>query len=129
MAATAASWRSRFSRATVAAGVALSTALGLAVGRDRLEQNNQTVMHYAKDGRPAKGEFPYNPNGAARDIASICDPTGRVMGMMPHPERNILFTQRDDYTAKREEIIRKGGTLPEESEGIELFRNGVRYFK
>ena len=95
---------------------------------DRLDAANQTVMHYAKDGRPAKGEFPYNPNGAARDIASICDPTGRIMGMMPHPERNILFTQRDDYTAKREEIIRKGGTLPEESEGIELFRNGVRYF-
>lgn len=96
---------------------------------DRLEEAHQTVMHYSKNGARAKGEFPFNPNGAMRDIASICDATGRIMGMMPHPERNILFTQRDDFTVKKEEILRSGGTLPEQSEGLSLFKNGVSYFR
>ena len=94
----------------------------------KLEAGNQNVMHYAKGDAHAKGEFPYNPNGAMRDIAAICDPTGRIMGMMPHPERNILFTQRDDFTLRKEEILRSGGTLPGESEGILIFKNAVKYF-
>jgi phosphoribosylformylglycinamidine synthase len=85
-------------------------------------------MRYAKDGAPARGEFPYNPNGALRDIAAISDTTGRIMGMMPHPERNILFTQRDDFTSRKEHINRCGGSLPQESEGLAIFRNGVSYF-
>jgi len=94
----------------------------------RLEEGNQIVMHYAKDGAPAKGEFPFNPNGAMHDISAVCDTTGRIMGMMPHPERNILFTQRDDYTVEKERILRSGETLPEESNGIAIFRNAVIYF-
>ncbi|MGL4370073.1 MAG: phosphoribosylformylglycinamidine synthase subunit PurQ, partial [Spirochaetota bacterium] len=95
----------------------------------RIEDGSQDVMHYAKGSAPAKGEFPFNPNGAMHDVAAVCDPTGRIMGMMPHPERNILFTQRDDFTARKEDILRAGGALPEESEGILLFRNAVNYFK
>jgi phosphoribosylformylglycinamidine synthase subunit PurQ / glutaminase len=55
---------------------------------ERLRQNNQIALTYvAPDGGPAA--YPQNPNGAVADIAGICDPTGRVLGLMPHPERNL----------------------------------------
>lgn len=94
-----------------------------------LEKENLAVMRYVKpNGTQAGGEFPYNPNGSLNDIAAICDRTGRVMGMMPHPERNIIFTQRDDWTYQKEKIRREGGRIPEDSDGIAIFRNAVRYF-
>ncbi|HSA16710.1 MAG TPA: phosphoribosylformylglycinamidine synthase subunit PurQ, partial [Spirochaetota bacterium] len=80
------------------------------------------------DGAPARGEFPYNPNGSMEDIASICDTTGRVMGMMPHPERGMFFTQRDDWTLLREDYRSRDEKLPEESDGMAIFKNAVTYF-
>lgn|SRR3990167_7995664 len=56
---------------------------------DSLKANGQVVFRYVSpDGRSANG-FPANPNGALDDIAGVCDPTGTVLGMMPHPERSI----------------------------------------
>lgn len=56
---------------------------------DTLKENDQVVFRYVSpDGSPASG-FPDNPNGALDDIAGICDPTGTILGMMPHPERSI----------------------------------------
>jgi phosphoribosylformylglycinamidine synthase len=98
---------------------------------DEMKKNNQVVLQYSKpDGALAGGEYPYNPNGALYDIAAICDKSGRMMGMMPHPERNVLFTQRDDWTIEKEKILRSGKKeLPEESEGLIIFKNAVNYFK
>jgi phosphoribosylformylglycinamidine synthase subunit PurQ / glutaminase len=96
----------------------------------KIETNNQLVFQYANDdGTPAQGVFPVNPNGALHDIAGICDTTGRIMGLMPHPERNILFTQRDDWTLEREHLLRAGQTIPDGSEGMKIFTNAVEYFK
>lgn len=54
----------------------------------RLRRNRQIVFRYAFDkGKPASGSYPANPNGSADDIAGICNPSGTVMGLMPHPER------------------------------------------
>ena len=54
-----------------------------------LEERGQVALRYVSaDGAPAQG-FPENPNGSAGDIAGLCDPTGRVLGLMPHPERNL----------------------------------------
>jgi phosphoribosylformylglycinamidine synthase subunit PurQ / glutaminase len=95
----------------------------------QIESGNQVVFRYVKDDMtPAIGEFPFNPNGAMNDIAGICDRTGRIMGMMPHPERNIFFTHRDDWTLEKERIIRNGGECPDKSEGMKLFENAVNYF-
>ncbi len=95
-----------------------------------LEDNKLVTMKYAKsNGKLANGEFPYNPNGSINDIASICDKSGRIMGMMPHPERGMLFTQRDDWTLIKEEHLKSGKPLPEESEGISIFKNAINYFK
>ncbi len=94
-----------------------------------IEEENLVVMRYVlPDGSAANGSFPYNPNGSVNDIAAICDRSGRLMGMMPHPERNILFTQRDDWTSIREEKRRSGKSIPEEGEGLQIFRNAVKYF-
>jgi phosphoribosylformylglycinamidine synthase subunit PurQ / glutaminase len=95
----------------------------------KIEKHGLVVMRYAKqDGSPADGEFPYNPNGSMNDIAAICDKTGRILGMMPHPERNILLTHRDDWTYLKEKAKRKGKILPKESDGLTIFKNAVKYF-
>lgn len=96
---------------------------------DELRRQGQVVFRYSKDGAPAGGEFPYNPNGALHDIAGICDGSGRLLGMMPHPERNIAFTQRDDWTRLKEECRRHGGKLARESDGLRIFKNAVGYFQ
>ncbi len=64
--------------------------------------------------------FPINPNGSQSDIAGVCDPTGRVLGLMPHPERHVLPTQHPQWT--------RLGLAPE-GDGLRLFRNAVEFFK
>jgi len=96
---------------------------------DEIENRGLVVMRYSgPNGEPAGGEFPFNPNGSMNDIASICDSTGRITGMMPHPERGMFFTQRDDWTLLRESYMRQGKEMPEESDGVKIFRNAVEYY-
>jgi phosphoribosylformylglycinamidine synthase len=96
---------------------------------DQLEKNDQVVFRYVDEhGVAAKGKFPVNPNGALRDIAAVCDPSGRVMGMMPHPERGLWFSNRPDFTLAREKLVRAGKTVPEWSENLKIFENAVGYF-
>ena len=84
-----------------------------------LQQAGQVVMKYSSPhGSPA--EFPFNPNGSQGDIAGVCDATGRVLGLMPHPERHVLGTHHPRWT-------REG--LKAEGDGLQLFRNAVNYFK
>ena len=98
---------------------------------EQLFENNQVVLQYAdENGQGAAGQWPLNPNGSLRDIAGICDPTGRVFGLMPHPEAFNHFTNHPDWTRKKEELVRQGeGALQEEGEGINIFRNAVNYFR
>ena len=65
------------------------------------------------------GPYPINPNGSQGDVAGVCDASGRVLGLMPHPERHVLPTQHPRWT-------RKG--LAAEGDGLRLFRNAVEYF-
>jgi phosphoribosylformylglycinamidine synthase subunit PurQ / glutaminase len=75
-----------------------------------LKRKKQVVFKYHK----------FNPNGSIGDIAGICDPTGRVLGMMPHPERHMLGTQHPRWTR---EGLKKFG------DGLAIFKNGVEYIK
>ncbi|MFA4891192.1 MAG: phosphoribosylformylglycinamidine synthase I [Candidatus Gracilibacteria bacterium] len=94
-----------------------------------LKDNDQIVFRYVmEDGSPADRVFPFNPNGALEDIAAITDPSGRILGMMPHPERFHCFTNHPYWTRIKEELKRKGEPLPEEGEGMKIFRNAVKYF-
>ena len=95
-----------------------------------LQKNNQIAFTYVKpDGQPANGEFPFNPNGSNVDIAGITDPTGRVLAVMPHPERGMFTWQRDDYDRLKDKAQREGRKLPLESDGMALFRNAAAYFE
>ncbi len=94
----------------------------------QIEKNGHVVFRYAMpDGSLARGRYPFNPNGSLNDIAGICDITGRVLGLMPHPEAFNHWTNHPDWTYHKEIFKRKGESFPEEGLGIELFRNGVHY--
>jgi phosphoribosylformylglycinamidine synthase subunit PurQ / glutaminase len=98
---------------------------------DRLFMANQVVMQYADpDGKAAAGKWPLNPNGSIRDIAGVCDPTGRIFGLMPHPEAFNDMTNHPDWTRKKEALLREGkGFESFEGDGIRIFRNGVEYIR
>ena len=98
---------------------------------DRLIEKKQVVIRYADEqGRPAQGEWPLNPNGSLYDIAGVCDSTGRIFGIMPHPEAYNHYTNHPDWTRKREELARMGKEIEkEEGEGITIFRNAVEYIR
>lgn len=84
----------------------------------KLRANGQIVFRYASaDGSGANG-FPANPNGALEDIAGICDPTGTILGMMPHPERSIAAYHPD---RSRTDIARMAANT--------IFSNIVRFAK
>ncbi len=95
-----------------------------------LETNNQVVLQYATSGyEPAGLTFPDNPNGSVSDIAGICDPSGRIFGLMPHPEAFHHPTNHPDWAREKEIAIRNGKTwTPEPAMGLKLFENAVHYF-
>jgi phosphoribosylformylglycinamidine synthase len=98
---------------------------------DALVCNNQIVAQYAfDDGRLSQGDFPSNPNGSIMDIAGICDPSGRIFGLMPHPEGYNHWTNHPNWTRQRERVKRGlekplAGVTP----GIKIFKNAVDYFR
>jgi phosphoribosylformylglycinamidine synthase len=90
-----------------------------------LDRSGQIALRYAAaDGtvppRGALASFPDNPNGAADNIAGLCDSTGRVCGLMPHPERHVDVTQHPHWTRRKEQ--------PAAGDGLAVFRNAVAYF-
>ena len=86
-----------------------------------MEDKHLTVLKYADAAYEAPAmEFPLNPNGSQNAVAGLCDETGRLMGLMPHPEAFVHRTQHPRWT--REE-------LPEEGDGLILFRNAAEYVK
>jgi len=95
-----------------------------------LEEKGQIVLRYAmEDGSPAGGRFPANPNGSLGDVAGICDPSGRVFGLMPHPERAFLFVQQNDWIRTADLLRRQGKDIPTYADGYAIFRNALLYFQ
>ncbi len=85
----------------------------------RLAEGDQVAVRYAMPQGVAPGTYPHNPNGSAGDIAGVCDPTGRVLGLMPHPERNILPWHHPLAARRPAPEEATGGLLP--------FANAVRW--
>jgi len=86
----------------------------------RLADAGQLVLRYVHPGGAEDVPFPHNPNGSQAHVAGICDETGRVLGLMPHPERNIDPTHHPQWTRRR-------NTTP--GDGLKLFQNAVEYFQ
>ena len=87
----------------------------------RLQEQNQIVCQYAhpETGLPTD-QYPYNPNGSIQAIAGICDPTGRIFGLMPHPEAFNHFTNHPRW--------RRYQGSPDEL-GLVIFKNAVSYLR
>ena len=84
-----------------------------------LEAKNQLAIQYCKPSGPnGTVPFPMNPNGSQANVAGICDPSGRVFGLMPHPERNIDGTHHPNWTRGETQ----GGA------GLAIFKNAVDFF-
>ena len=95
----------------------------------KIKQKKMVAFTYCRDDLgPANGEYPFNPNGSVDDIAGITSANGRVLGMMPHPERAMEFTNLYDWPLLHEQAKRSGTMPPAESLNMQIFRNIVAYF-
>lgn len=96
---------------------------------ERLVDQQQVVFQYATPtGDVAQGRFPYNPNGSVNDIAGICDPSGRIFGLMPHPEAFNHWTNHPDWTRMKALMKRQGQSIkPELTVATKIFKNAVDY--
>ena len=88
---------------------------------NRLHQCGQLVLRYAGKQAEADGlvAYPDNPNGSLANVAGVCDESGRVLGLMPHPERHIDRTHHPRWTR---------GDAKETGDGLAVFKNAVQYF-
>ncbi len=88
-----------------------------------IEDRRLVALRYAdpETGEAAR-EFPHNPNGSVNAIAGICDPSGRVFGLMPHPEAYLSPFNHPHWTRQR-----LAGILPEQGLGLQIFRNAVEF--
>lgn len=88
--------------------------------RKALWENDQVALTYARpDGTPAGGQDPFNPNGSTDDIAGVCDSSGLVFGLMPHPERFVDATQHYAWTRR--------GQLDLPGAGLAIMKNAVDF--
>lgn len=84
---------------------------------DRIEAGKLVVFRYSdRLGNPTP-EYPLNPNGSLNAIAGITDPTGRIFGLMPHPERFIRPMQHPNWRRM----------LNLEPQGLPIFEKMVSY--
>ena len=84
---------------------------------EKIENDNLIVFRYIDDkGNPTQ-DYPQNPNGSQNAIAGICDPTGRILGLMPHPEKFVDVTQHPNW--RREKITKPHGAF--------IFEEMIRY--
>jgi phosphoribosylformylglycinamidine synthase len=87
----------------------------------RIEERNLATFTYSLPEYTASTmEFPWNPNGSENAIAGICDESGLLLGLMPHPEAFVHYTQHPRWTRE---------SLPEEGDGLLLFKNAAAYVK
>ncbi len=86
----------------------------------KLCEDDQLVLRYCRpNGEPAEGDYPFNPNGSFHDIAGICDSSGLVFGLMPHPERAFYVWQQPNWTREK--------AIPQYGDGKLIFEGLIDY--
>ena len=93
---------------------------GKFAGDLRVITEKNIAVYYTDEQGDRKAPYPFNPNGSVQNIAGICDDSGRVFGLMPHPEDHILVTQHPQWTRLG---LKKGGNA------FPLFQNAVKFAK
>lgn len=96
---------------------------------DLLKKKKLVALKYFKGEICEYQNLPPNPNGAIEDIAGITDESGKILGLMPHSERAMFFTQLPHWPLLKEKLKREGKPLPEYGPGLQLFKNAVQYFQ
>ncbi len=91
---------------------------GKVVADSKVLPELNTVLYYTDEQGNTDAGYPYNPNGSVGNIAGICDASGRVFALMPHPERHIRGTQHPQWT-------RQGAK--EQGDGFPIFLNAVKW--
>lgn len=86
---------------------------------DTLGELDKTLYYTDEKGSRSAG-YPYNPNGSMENIAGICDSTGRIFALMPHPERHISPNQHPRWLT---------GEAGKQGDGLKIFRNAVDWIK
>jgi phosphoribosylformylglycinamidine synthase len=90
-----------------------------------LRRRAQVALRYADAGGRPTMAYPANPNGSADAVAGVCDPSGRIFGLMPHPEAYLSAYNHPAWTRR----AALGLSLPAEGEGVALFRNAVDFVR
>ncbi len=85
----------------------------------KVEDKNLVTFRYVNEKGNSTQEYPQNPNGSLNAIAGVVDPTGRIFGMMPHPEKFVDITQYPNW--RREKITKPNGAF--------IFEEMVNYIK
>lgn len=94
----------------------------------QIKKENLVALRYIKGEMCQYLNLPASPNGSIDDIAGITDPTGHILGIMPHPERAMFFTQLPNWPLTKEQLLRENKTIPTEAPGLQLFKNAINYF-
>ena len=87
---------------------------------EQIEKKNLCALQYCTDDGAPTMDYPANPNGSINAIAGICNETGRLFGLMPHPEAYLHRTNHPRWTREN---------LPEEGQGLAIFRNAVNFIR
>lgn len=91
--------------------------------RNAMRLNDQIALIYAnQDGSPAMAEFPDNPNGSIDDVAGVCDESGLIFGLMPHPER---FLESFQHPARSSQPFANAAVSA--GAGLQIFQRGVAH--
>lgn len=88
---------------------------------ERLEAERVVPVRYVDAAGEPTEAWPANPNGSPAGVAGVCDPSGRLFGLMPHPDAYLYPFQHPQYFGRKA----RGEALPEEGAGLAIFRNGV----
>jgi len=96
---------------------------------DQIKNKKLAALKYVKAEMCQYQNLEPNPNGSKDNIAAISDESGRILGMMPHPERAIFFHHLPNWSWLKEKYERLGKKVPEFGPGLKIFENGVSYFK
>lgn len=93
-----------------------------------LKKNDLIALRYYKGEISTYLDLPANPNGSIEDIAGLIDNSGRIFGLMPHPERGMFFVQLPNWPLLKEKYKRAGKKIPTQGSGLQIFQNAIRYF-
>jgi phosphoribosylformylglycinamidine synthase len=99
---------------------------------EKLQSEGFVAFKYV-DENGNEGDYPINPNGSIGSIAGLTDSTGRVLGLMPHPERHVRHTQHPRWTRIKTQDAPSTSSpaygLPGQADGMTIFTNAVKYVK